>query len=273
MRIAVDGFSLYLRVEGKEGGLGDILLLHCLGLNHCVFEHQIEFLTREGFRVFAPDMRGHGESDKPDVECVLDDLVDDVLRLCERMGLKKFFAIGGISMGGMIAMRLFIRRPNIASKLILMGTSADREPYLERYRGIIYTLIEKFKRGEVTDDDKRSSAEFVVRLCFSPEYLEKGENFERWVSEALKASGLCTVYVSRAVIERDSIIDKIGAINVPVCIMAGERDMAIPVEEAYKIHNKIKGSKIIIFPSAPHIFTPEIPEAVNNELKKFLFMG
>lgn len=269
-KINIGDFSLAVRIEG-EGKRGDIMLIHCLGLSNRVFDHQIDFLASEGYRVFAPDVRCHGDSDKPDSECNIWDLVFDIEKLISKIGIKKFVAIGGISMGGMISMRLLIRNKDIADKLILMGTSADEDPNKERYSVMINNLlelVEKEKDERVLQENFRNAAEYVVRLCFSQSYLEK--NFDFWLSEALKFQGKGAIYVSKAIIERDSVLEQIKNIDKPTLIMAGDQDLAVPIKESYKIKERIKNSKLVIFEGSPHIFTPEIPDKVNKEIHNFL---
>jgi|GEM_PF-947491 pimeloyl-ACP methyl ester carboxylesterase len=271
-KVNVGKFNISVRIEG-EGKKGDIMLIHCLGLSNRVFDYQAKFLAELGWRVFLPDVRCHGESDKPEDECNIYDLTQDIEIVIKKIGIKKLYALGGISMGGMISMRLVLRNPNLTDKLILMGTSADEDPGKERFMPMILNLLQTVKNEkdpEVLRENFKNAAEYVVRLCFSPQYLEKDNNFDFWVSEALKSQGLGAIYVSKAVIERDSIIDKISSINVPTLIMAGANDMAVPVRESEKIAQRIKKSKLIIFDSAPHIFTPEIPDKVNAEMERFL---
>lgn len=269
-RVNVNGFSIATRIEG-DGKKGDILLIHCLGLSHRVFEDQIKFLAQKGFRVIAPDVRCHGDSDKINSPVTIWDLTDDILKLIDKLGIKKLFALGGISMGGMISMRIMLKRPDLAQNLILMGTSADQDPYKERY----ITLIEDMLNTARDKPDKmeqafRNSAEFVVRLCFSQEYLERENNFERWVNESLKGQSIGAIYVSKAVITRDSILDQIDKITIPTLVMAGSNDMAVPPRESEKISQRIKNSKLVILEGAPHIFPPEIPDRTNTEISSFL---
>lgn len=271
-KIKINDFSLAVRIEG-ESKKGDIMLIHCLGISHRVFEHQIDFLVKSGFRVVAPDVRCHGDSDKVDKECTLWDLAEDMFRVLDKLGIKSLFALGGISMGGMISMRMMIKKPEIARKLILMGTSADEDPYKERYIPLLENMLsiaQNEKDPEKLKEAFRNSAEFVVRICFSQNYLEKENNFEKWVAESMKAQSLGAIYVSKAVIMRESILDKLGDIKVPTLVMAGSNDMAVPVSEAKKIAERIKNSKLVILENAPHIFLPEVPEKANKEISDFI---
>lgn len=269
-KININGISIAVRIEG-DGKRGDILLIHCLGLSHKVFDNQIKFLAQKGFRVIAPDVRCHGESDKVDSPVSIWDLAEDMLKLLDKIGIKKLFLLGGISMGGMISMRMMLKKPNIAQNLILMGTSADQDPYKERYIPIIEDMLNTLKNEKDPEKIKqsfRNSAEFIVRLCFSQQYLEK--NFEMWVNESLKGQSLGAIYVSKAVITRETILDQIERIEVPTLVMAGSKDIAVPPRESEKITQRIKNSKLVILEGAPHIFPPEIPDRTNAEISSFI---
>ena len=265
------GFSLAVRDEGKPGK-GTILLLHSLGLSHKIFEPQIEYFSARGWRVIAPDTRGHGDSDKPDEEVTLEDIADDFLNLLDELGIKQLDLLGGLSMGGMYAMRMVLARPDVARKLLLMGTSADEDPNRETYMPVVRQMIETERKQPPEKKQKayRNYAELVVRLCFTPEYLEKNNNFERWVEIALKSQGISSVWVAKAVLTRPSILDKISNIKIPTLILVGERDNLLPVSESQKMAERIPNSKLVVVPQAGHVFTVEKPEFVNEQIEKFL---
>jgi len=145
------GFSLAVREEGS-GEKGVILLLHSLGLSHEIFSPQIEHFVRDGWKIIAPDARGHGDSDKPDEEVTLDDIADDFLELLDALGINKFELLGGLSMGGMYAMRMMLKRPEIAKKLLLMGTSADEDTNRERFLPLVEQTLKIQKEG--TSEEK-----------------------------------------------------------------------------------------------------------------------
>ena len=264
------GFSLAVREEGS-GEKGVILLLHCLGLSHEIFSPQITFLANIGWKVIAPDARGHGNSDKPDEPVSLDDIADDFLMLLDSLGIPKVELLGGLSMGGMYAMRMALKNPKIAKKLLLMGTSADEDPNKDRFLHLVDEMIKMEKEGDrkQKEESYRNSAELVVRLCFTPEYLSKNENFRKWVDVSLKSQGMCTLHVTKAVLTRESILDQIHKIKIPTLVMVGEKDNLLPVSESEKIAQRL-GGKLVVVPNSGHVFTVENPEFVNREIEKFL---
>lgn len=93
MRITNNGISLKVVVEG-EGPT--VLLLHGFPDSWCLWRHQIPALVQAGYRVIAPDLRGFGESDRPqDVQAYgLPLLVGDVLDVLDAVGVKQATVVG-----------------------------------------------------------------------------------------------------------------------------------------------------------------------------------
>lgn len=78
-------------------------------------------LLSESYRVIAPDVRGHGQSGKPDKEAAYGvELAEDVVRLLDHLHIDKAH-IAGYSMGGMIAMKLAATHPDRIQSIVLGG--------------------------------------------------------------------------------------------------------------------------------------------------------
>jgi pimeloyl-ACP methyl ester carboxylesterase len=73
----------------------------------------------------------------------------------------------------------------------------------------------------------------------------------------------------RAVIERDSVLDRLAQIRVPTLVIHGEQDAAIPMPEAEAIANGIPGAELVRIPDAGHSTPLETPDAVNAALAGF----
>src|SRR3712207_8353532 len=87
----------------------------------------------ERFRVVPYDTRGHGGSPAPAGPYGLDDLVDDVVALLDRLGVEQAH-VAGLSLGGMTAMRLAAREPGRVRSLTVLCSSAKADPqgFLDR---------------------------------------------------------------------------------------------------------------------------------------------
>ena len=101
-----------------------IYFLHGAGMDHTVWVMQARYFARHGYRVMALDLPGHGKSDGPALDNV--DAMADWLRgiieatRCDAPSV----TLVGHSMGTLICLSLAARYPDLADKLVLLGTSA-----------------------------------------------------------------------------------------------------------------------------------------------------
>src|SRR4051794_41790064 len=103
-----------------------VVLSNSLGAPRAMWDPQVPALA-ERFRVVTYDTRGHGASPAPAGPYSLDDLVDDVLALADRIGTGRF-SVAGLSLGGMTALRLAAREPGRVDRLAGVGTPGENQP-------------------------------------------------------------------------------------------------------------------------------------------------
>ncbi len=133
-------------------GAPPLLFIHgwCCDRTHWR-EQVMEFHARH--RVVAADLRGHGSSDKPDQDYGIGLFVDDVVWLCAEIGLDKPVIIGH-SMGGVIAMNLVRKHPELARALVMVDSPVMPLP-----------------------DALQATAEAVFAGLKSPAYADIAKNF------------------------------------------------------------------------------------------------
>ena len=79
------------------------------------------------YRVIAPDLRGFGESPVPEGTYSMDAMADDVVELLETLEIAGPVVVGGLSMGGYVALSLVARYPTRVKALMLMDTRAGAD--------------------------------------------------------------------------------------------------------------------------------------------------
>src|SRR6266568_9026223 len=99
--------TLYARDVGQGPPL---LLLHAFPRSSAMWLAQRERLASR-FRVITPDLRGFGGSRLGPEEPSIDVMADDVVQLLRSRGIQKA-VIGGLSMGGYVAMAICRRHPD-----------------------------------------------------------------------------------------------------------------------------------------------------------------
>jgi pimeloyl-ACP methyl ester carboxylesterase len=102
-----------------DRGSGDpVVFLHNGALGHRLWEHQIEHFARSR-RVVAPDLLGHGESDRPERILTADDFVGQIEHLADELALGRFDLVG-CCLGGAVALEFARRRPTQVRTLSLV---------------------------------------------------------------------------------------------------------------------------------------------------------
>lgn len=97
-----------------------LLLVHGLGADHAMWRPQCNRYPDEGYFLIVPDVRGHGESDCGE-RFAIDDAAADLEALLGEVGVERA-TVCGVSMGGVLAQRLAIDRPDLVDALVLSDT-------------------------------------------------------------------------------------------------------------------------------------------------------
>jgi pimeloyl-ACP methyl ester carboxylesterase len=124
-----DGVRLYVRDFGGSGA--PLLMLHSTGFGHWMWAPHARELSRR-FHVYAPDQRGHGDSDKV-AGFSFDNLAEDIEAICEALDLTQAFAIGH-SAGATTLACLSAMHPKRIRKLLMvepvtpLGRSREATP-------------------------------------------------------------------------------------------------------------------------------------------------
>lgn len=110
-----------VQLNFDDSGYGSpVLFIHGWGCNREIFQAQIDVLSTI-YRVVAIDLRGHGDSDAPHQKYTMGMFADDVAWLCMQLDLHKPVIVGH-GMGGIIALELAARYPNIPHGIVLIDS-------------------------------------------------------------------------------------------------------------------------------------------------------
>ena len=132
-KIDVNGVTLHYAVygEGKP-----VVLVHGNGEDHHLFDTEIRQLTAAGYKVYAPDSRGHGANSR-EQEYHYEDMMEDMYQFIQALGLEKP-AFYGHSDGGIIGLLLESRHPGTLGLLAASGANLEPE-------GLLPSFLAKFR--------------------------------------------------------------------------------------------------------------------------------
>lgn len=254
------GFKIHYVEEGEGPA---VVFVHGLVMDHTMYAAQFEELP-DSYRCIALDLRGHGRSDCPPGPWSMQDSVDDVVELIRAVGAAPCHLVG-MSWGGMIAPRVALQCPDLVRSLVLIDTSVDRES--EDWVAVLRGYLEAVDAEGLTDDIIESSLSLLYGETFRVNEKDAiAAHFDRVRSmdPAAVVEGL------RAIVERDSLLDRAVEIRVPVLVIHGEEDMASSIAEAEKTVAAIKGARLVRLPGVGHTSPLEAPDEVNAALAEFL---
>jgi len=255
-----------------EDGIGGepLMLVHGFtGLKED-FADELGPLAELGYHVVSPDLRGHGQSSRPDGEEAysLELFADDVLALADALGWRRFDLLGH-SMGGMVAQVIALREPARVNRLILMNTTHEAvstvDPELaalgvEMARteglGAIADLLKFF---ENPDDNPA-----YHRVCSEREgYLEWSESKSRSPSPAMYAAMLPTF------MSTPDRLPELQKLSIATLVMVGELDQTF-IGPSRAMAAAISGAVYVEIPTAGHCPQFEATEAWRAALYGFL---
>ena len=195
----------------------------------------------------------------------METLYEDAVALIEQLGCAPCHFLG-LSMGGFIGLRLAARCPDLLRSLILLETTADPEAgeNVAKYRQLTF-VARWFGLGLVVDR--------VMPVMFGRTFLSDPARAGERHQWRARMSGNHRLGITRAttgVITRNGIANEIDGIRVPVLILVGDEDVAVPLAHSQRLHEHIAGSRLQIIPRAGHTSTVEEPTAVNVSLTNFL---
>lgn len=214
-------------VDAQDSDRETIILLHGLGEHAGYWRENVSALIVAGYRVIAPDLAGHGRSDKPKRVYSMRWQAELVMSLCEQLKINRPFTLVGHSMGGQIAIRLALLRPEVVKSLVLLAPAG----------------IETFSTNETAWLRKMSTAQgFASRGPSALRAHFKRTIFARWspiaeehLQERIKlrdASGFYD-YIQAVVSSIHGMLDdraayELRALIPPVYLLFGARDRLIP---------------------------------------------
>ena len=259
-----------VRVRYFVGGSGpSLVLVHGLGGAASNWVELAPVLARS-YRVLVPDLPGHGGSSPLPASPSLTPLADVVAAVAEREGLLPA-AVVGHSLGGLVALRLALRRP-AAVRALLLASAAGISSGTRTREAAVTTLV--FARpARLIAPIRRLVARlewlrypvFGFFLVSDPPALSAAA-----VEGFLAGPVLHTDVLSagRALVADDPRID-LGEVRCPCLVLAGARDRMVPVGDAVEYARRLR-APLRIVPDCGHLVIGERPDACVEAIAELL---
>ena len=250
------GVRLRYAEQGKVDGQ-PVILLHGYTDSSFSYSRVLPALDAK-YHVYALDLRGHGESDKPESGYGLNDFAADVLAFMDAKRLRRATIVGH-SMGSFVAQRIALAAPERVERLVLIGSGTTLRN--DAVRGLREAVNEL--KDEVPEKFVR---EFQTSTIHQP---LPGDFLERIIAESRKVPAR----VWRAAVAgffADDYQNQLGRIKAPTLIIWGDKETIFPRSEQDALVKTIAGAVLKVYPETGHSPQWEFPARFVKDLEDFL---
>jgi pimeloyl-ACP methyl ester carboxylesterase len=245
------------RIEGQGPAL---YLVHGIGARKTTWDKLIVGL-KDQFTCVSYDLRGHGESPVPPTPYTLDDLVDDLEALRQKLGHEKIH-VAGHSLGGMIGPAYARAYPEHTLSVGLLSTAAGRS---EDDRAKLEAVGDAMEQNGIVE----TLGTFVARWftdAFIEAYPELIEARLKQVKET-PADVFLSVFWIYATTEMAPWLHEV---KCPCLVLTGELDGGCNPRLNQFIDSELPSSRLVILEGLKHALMIEASEQVLPHLREFL---
>lgn len=256
MRIAdLDTIKLHYRIDGNPDGR-PVVFANSLGTDLRLWDEVLPLLP-QGLKYIRYDKRGHGLSELPPGPYSMGTLVRDVEKLMDHLAVKDALFVG-LSIGGMIAQGLAVKRMDLIRAIVLSNTGAKiGQPAMWDDR------IAAVKAGGI-----EALADGIMERWFSAPF-RKTEAFHAWRNMLVRQPVEGYTGCSAAISGTDFYTPTSG-LRLPTLGIAGSEDGSTPPDLVRETVELIPGSQFHLIRKAGHLPCVEQPEEYATVLTKFM---
>src|SRR5262245_27759016 len=227
-------------------------------------------LLRRGRRLLVPDLPGHGASTALPGVSGLEPFADRVAAVAEREGMLPA-PIVGHSLGGMVVLRLALRRPDAVQAIVLasaaglsIGNVWGRE---------LLSIFTTVRPGRIAARYRSlvSRSRLLRRLVFGFVSVADPVGLTDEAVEGFLAGQLLHTDVDSAwqALRRDDPRQELEAVRAPALVLWGAEDAQLPLDDAFEYTRRLR-ARLRVIPGCGHLLIGERPDACRDAIETFL---
>jgi pimeloyl-ACP methyl ester carboxylesterase len=271
----------YLTIHGhrrafiRTGTGPALLLLHGLGCDHTTWLPVVAALSRR-YTVIAPDLLGHGRSDKPRADYSVGGYANGMRDLLTVLGIDKVTVVGH-SFGGGVAMQFAYQFPERTERMVLVAPGGLGPEVSAALRAITLPGFHQ-AMGVVTLPGVRQATRHALRalsmsgLARTRDLDEVAEIVESFKDPQTRSA---IRHVVSAVVDwRGQIVTMVDRAYLtqamPMCVIWGTDDAVIPVGHARIVADLAPDATVEVIPNAGHFPHKDHPQRFVKILDEFV---
>jgi 3-oxoadipate enol-lactonase len=219
---------------------GTIVCVHGAGGNAAQWHNQIAHFSRH-YRVIAPDLRGHDQSEQPRSSYTLEEFLWDFTQMLEQLAVVEPFFLLAHSFGGPIALTFAASQPQRLRKLVLIATAPEMH---------LSPLIETVLKLPLPVRTLERLRPILMPRLYAPPFV-------------LQRVLAGTLFPWRG-------WSLLPTIQTPALIIGGQFDFIVPVAVLHRMQAELPNARFELIRYARHLPQIERPAAVNRAIEGFV---
>ena len=250
------GIRMRYAYKGDPSGI-PVLLLHGYGDSWYSYSPVLPLLDKK-YRVYIPDQRGHGDSDRPASGYELKQFAADVVAFMDAMNVKQATIVGH-SMGSFVAQHVAAQAPDRVKKLVLIGSAT-------KIRNNVVTDLQRGINALTDPLSEKFVRDFQTGVAFQPlpEQFLNGV-----VKESMKLPARVWREVMAQMLAPEAEVE-LRKIKSPTLIIWGDKEQIFPRSEQDSLVAALRHAVLKVYPNTGHAPNWERPEQVAKDLQEFI---
>jgi 3-oxoadipate enol-lactonase len=254
------------RVHYDDDGAGDgepLLLINGRGSSRAAWQPVAESLAAH-MRVLRMDNRDAGENDPEPGPYSIADMAGDIAGFLDALGVRQV-AVLGHSMGGFIALHLALQRPDLVTRLILVGTSPAAGAALG------HPLPLTAPEDWIADPVERSLKN--APQSHAPGFFDDNPDLLQQISQRVRHNRITLEGYNRqqtAISDTHDVRERLGEISVPALIIHGDVDPLVPLRGGEVLNEHLPNARLVTYEGVGHNPHVERATAFIDDVLAFL---
>lgn len=269
LRVPVDGGSLHVERLGRGGSA--VVLVHGFGTNASLWRHVSARLANAGHLVLAPDLLGHGESDRPITASYdLASQADVLNRTLASLRIGRAVVVGQ-DVGGLVGLAVASRYPARVSRLAMLNPPdiTDLPPMPVR------VMQKAASRLALGVSSSRMGAAAMVSALMSDAVADpaglQASALARYLAPWAGPGGVEQLQALARALEGDNVaLASLSSMLVPTLIVRGAQDRTVAPTVASALAGALPNATLTTLPSMARLLAEDAPEALSTMLLEWI---
>lgn len=243
------------RVHYYEGGDGPpLVFVHGLGAE------SLNWVTamldmRHQYHVYAIDLLGHGDTDKPDIAYSIEQQSEMLRQFLAIQNIKSADVVG-VSMGGWVALKLAIDHPDVVNRLVAADAAGLKFQTNLTVKNFLPATAEEFNTFMTMLTPRQYPAPYPLRQAFLNRVAEHA-----WITRRIFDSFMTY---------QDVLDGKLQTVKSPVLVIWGKQENMIPLSVGEEMKQQLPNASLVVCADSGHLAVFECWNELEPEVAAFL---